>query len=175
MNNTLFHVCDHKITEYLENTTSDTTILIIPFSDPIAEEPEIQTQCTQSLKNGFTLKELFSTLKKTKYTTTLFFKTYANVIYSYGKEKFIEECKKIGITGLIIPDLPFEEKEEFIETCNHFDICLVPIVASSSLNRISKIAPTASNYIYLTYRDQDQLEKVINEIKKYTNAYIIKS
>ena len=175
MNNTIFHVCQKNTKHFIENNPDKLIVLIIPFSDPIAEDPIIQTQCTESLKDGFNIKDLFKTLQTLKHHSTLIIKTYANVVYSYGKDYFMNECEKANISGLIIPDLPFEEKEEFDDYCNNHRVSLIPIVSTTSLTRISKILPSPSDYVYLSYRSQDHLENTIQEIIKYTNAYIIKS
>lgn len=174
MNKTVFHVCTHTTKNYIENCDSDLIVLIIPFSDPIAEENDIQILCTQSLHDGFSLHNLFQELKTIKKHPKMVFKTYANVIYSYGKDRFISLCKEVGISGLIIPDIPFEEKEEFIDTCIQYQVSLIPTVASNSLKRIKKVVPTNAPYVYLSCRVQDDQNTAIEQIKKHTSAYIIK-
>ncbi|MBQ0079766.1 MAG: tryptophan synthase subunit alpha, partial [Eubacterium sp.] len=82
-------------------------------------------------------------------TIPMVFMTYANVVYSYGSEKFISTCQEIGIDGLILPDLPFEEKEEFIDLCHKYDVDLISLIAPTSENRISMIAKEAEGFIYL--------------------------
>jgi len=77
------------------------------------------------------------------------FMTYANVVFSYGAEKFISICAEIGIDGLILPDLPFEEKEEFLDTCRKYDVDLISMVAPTSANRIAMIAKEAEGFIYV--------------------------
>ena len=77
------------------------------------------------------------------------FMTYANVVFSYGAEKFISTCRDIGIDGLILPDLPFEEKEEFLPTCRQYDVDLISLIAPTSENRISMIAREAEGFIYI--------------------------
>jgi len=77
------------------------------------------------------------------------FMTYANVVYSYGSEKFIKTCQEIGIDGLILPDLPFEEKEEFLDLCHQYDVALISLIAPTSENRIAMIAREAEGFIYI--------------------------
>ena len=77
------------------------------------------------------------------------FMTYANVVYSYGSEKFISKCKDIGIDGIILPDVPYEEKEEFTQYCDKYDVDLISLIAPTSENRIAQIAKDASGFIYL--------------------------
>ena len=77
------------------------------------------------------------------------FMTYANVVFSYGAEKFIGKCREIGIDGLILPDLPFEEKDEFADICHKNDVDLISLIAPTSDNRIAMIAKEAEGFIYL--------------------------
>ena len=77
------------------------------------------------------------------------FMTYANVVFSYGAEKFISTCAEIGIDGLILPDLPFEEKDEFLPICHQYDVDLISLIAPTSENRIAMIAKEAEGFIYL--------------------------
>ena len=77
------------------------------------------------------------------------FMTYANVVFSYGAEKFISTCKEIGIDGLILPDLPFEEKDEFLPICHKYGVDLVSLIAPTSENRIAMIAKEAEGFLYI--------------------------
>ena len=75
--------------------------------------------------------------------------TYSNVVFSYGAEKFISTCKNIEIDGLILPDLPFEEKEEFLPLCHKYGVNLVSLIAPTSENRIAMIAKEAEGFLYI--------------------------
>jgi tryptophan synthase alpha chain len=77
------------------------------------------------------------------------FMTYANVVYSYGAEKFISTCAQIGIDGLILPDVPYEEKEEFDPICKQYGLDLVSLIAPTSHERIAMVAKEASGFIYI--------------------------
>ena len=77
------------------------------------------------------------------------FMTYANVVFSYGAEKFISTCRDIGMDGLILPDLPFEEKEEFLPLCHQYGVDLISLIAPTSANRIAMIAKEAEGFLYL--------------------------
>ena len=77
------------------------------------------------------------------------FMTYSNVVFSYGAEKFISTCKNIEIDGLILPDLPFEEKEEFLPLCHKYGVDLVSLIAPTSENRIAMIAKEAEGFLYI--------------------------
>ena len=77
------------------------------------------------------------------------FMTYANVVFSYGSERFISTCKEIGIDGLILPDIPFEEKDEFQPICKKYGVDLISLIAPTSQNRIAMIAKEAEGFLYI--------------------------
>ena len=130
---------------------ADLIELGIPFSDPTAEGPVIQEANLRALQGGVTTDLIFDFVKELRkdVTVPLVFMTYANVIFSYGAEKFISTCEKIGIDGLILPDLPFEEKEEFLPLCRKYHVDLVSLIAPTSENRVAMIAREAEGFIYL--------------------------
>ena len=130
---------------------ADLIELGIPFSDPTAEGPVIQEANLRALKAGTTTDRIFDFVKELRrdMTVPMVFMTYANVIFSYGAEKFISTCEKIGIDGLILPDLPFEEKEEFLPLCRQYHVDLVSLIAPTSENRVAMIAREAEGFIYL--------------------------
>ena len=103
----------------------------IPFSDPTAEGPVIQGANIRALAGGVTTDQIFDLVRDLRRDVTipLVFMTYANVVFSYGTEKFIATCREIGIDGLILPDLPFEEKEEFQPLCTRYDVDLESMVS----------------------------------------------
>ena len=130
---------------------ADLIELGIPFSDPTAEGPVIQEANLRALQGGVTTDKIFTFVRELRkdVTVPLVFMTYANVVYSYGAEKFISTCREIGIDGLILPDLPFEEKEEFLPLCRQYGVDLVSLIAPTSENRIAMIAREAEGFIYL--------------------------
>ena len=130
---------------------ADLIELGIPFSDPTAEGPVIQEANLRALQGGVTTDLIFDFVQELRkdVTVPLVFMTYANVIFSYGAEKFISVCERIGIDGLILPDLPFEEKEEFLPLCRQYGVDLVSLIAPTSENRIAMIAREAEGFIYL--------------------------
>ena len=81
--------------------------------------------------------------------TPLVFMTYANVVFSYGGERFIATCEDIGIDGLILPDLPFEEKGEFQDICKNHGIDIISLIAPTSEGRIAMIAKEAEGFLYI--------------------------
>lgn len=130
---------------------ADLIELGIPFSDPIAEGPVIQGANLRALKGGVTTDKIFELVKELRkdVTVPMVFMTYANVVFSYGAEKFISACHKIGIDGLILPDLPFEEKDEFAPLCKQYGVDLISLIAPTSENRIAMIAGEAEGFIYI--------------------------
>ena len=130
---------------------ADLIELGIPFSDPTAEGPVIQGANLRALRGGITTDKIFAFVKELRrdVKVPMVFMTYANVVFSYGAEKFISTCRDIGIDGLILPDLPFEEKEEFLPACRQYDVDLISLIAPTSENRISMIAREAEGFIYI--------------------------
>lgn len=130
---------------------ADLIELGIPFSDPTAEGPVIQGANLRALNGGVRTEQIFELVRslREEMGTPMVFMTYANVVFSYGAEKFIETCSRIGIDGLILPDLPFEEKEEFLPFCRKYGVDLISLIAPTSKDRISMIAKEAEGFIYL--------------------------
>jgi tryptophan synthase alpha chain len=129
---------------------ADLIELGIPFSDPTAEGPVIQGANLRALSGGVTTDKVFDLVRKLrqKVTIPMVFMTYANVVFSYGSEKFVSTCKEIGIDGIILPDIPYEEKGEFDDVCKKYDIDLVSLIAPTSHDRISMIAKDANGFVY---------------------------
>ena len=123
----------------------------IPFSDPTAEGPVIQGANIRALAGGVTTDKIFDLVRdlRKEITIPMVFMTYANVVYSYGSDKFIKTCSEIGIDGIILPDLPFEEKEEFLPECDKYGVDLISLIAPTSENRIAMIAKEAKGFIYV--------------------------
>ena len=130
---------------------ADLIELGIPFSDPTAEGPVIQGANIRALKGGITTDKVFELVKRIRKEVKipLVFMTYANVVFSYGADRFVSACSEIGIDGLIIPDIPYEEKEEFEPFCDKYGVDLISMIAPTSEDRISKIASEAKGFIYV--------------------------
>lgn len=140
-----------KVVRAAVKNGADLIELGIPFSDPTAEGPVIQGANLRALRGGITTDKIFAFVKELRrdVKVPMVFMTYANVVFSYGAEKFISTCRDIGIDGLILPDLPFEEKEEFLPACRQYDVDLISLIAPTSENRISMIAREAEGFIYI--------------------------
>ena len=130
---------------------ADLIELGIPFSDPTAEGPVIQGANLRALQGGVTTDKIFDLVRELREDVSIpmVFMTYANVVYSYGAERFIRTCREIGIDGLILPDVPFEEKEEFLPLCHRYGVDLVSLIAPTSENRIADIAAEAEGFLYI--------------------------
>jgi len=130
---------------------ADLIELGIPFSDPTAEGPVIQEASLRALKNGVTTDRVFDFVRELRADVTIpmVFVTYANVVYSYGAERFLSACHDIGIDGLILPDLPYEEKDEFLPLCHQYDVDLISTITLSSAGRIPMIAKEAEGFLYV--------------------------
>ena len=140
-----------KVVRAAAENGADLIELGIPFSDPTAEGPVIQGANMRALANGTTTDKIFDMVKNIRkdINIPMVFMTYANVVFSYGAEKFISICNQIGIDGLILPDLPFEEKDEFLPICRQYDVDLISLVAPTSADRIEMISREAEGFIYI--------------------------
>jgi tryptophan synthase alpha chain len=173
-----------KTIEYvlsMEKAGADIVEIGIPFSDPIAEGPVIQDANIRALSNGIHTDEIFDLVddirKKSK--IPLVFLTYLNPVFYYGYEKFFKKCHDVGINGIIIPDLPYEEKDEISNFVKRYDVNLISLIAPTSKNRIRMIAKDATGFIYLVSsmgvtgvrsKIKTDLKEIINEIKKITDV-----
>ena len=130
---------------------ADLIELGIPFSDPTAEGPVIQGANLRALRGGITTDKIFDFVRalRQEVTVPLVFMTYANVVFSYGSDRFISTCRDVGIDGLILPDLPYEEKEEFLPYCRKYGVDLISLIAPTSENRIAMIAREAEGFLYI--------------------------
>ncbi len=140
-----------KIVREMVKNGADLIELGIPFSDPTAEGPVIQNANIRALSGGVTTDRIFDFVRDLRkdVTVPMVFMTYANVVFSYGAEKFISTLKDIGIDGLILPDLPYEEKDEFQPICRKYDIALISLIAPTSANRIAMIAKESEGFLYI--------------------------
>lgn len=139
-----------KLIYAMEKAGADLIEIGVPFSDPIAEGPVIQEANERALAAGCTTDKLFDMVAKVRKNTQipLVFLTYINPIFTYGKEKFMKRCQECGIDGIIVPDLPYEEKGEISEICQAYGVDLITMIAPTSHDRISKLAQGAKGFVY---------------------------
>lgn len=165
----------------MEEAGADIIEIGIPFSDPIAEGPVIQNANTRALSKGINTDDIFDLVVdvRKKSNVPLAFLTYINPVFYYGYVKFFKKCKKVGINGIIIPDLPYEEKDEISEIAKEYDVDIISLIAPTSKDRIKMIAKDAKGFIYLVssmgvtgVRNEikTNLEGIIDEIKKVTDV-----
>ncbi len=133
----------------LEKAGASIIELGIPFSDPTAEGVVIQSANMRALSNKITTDNIFDMVATLDVKVPLVFMTYANIVYSYGIEKFARKCKEIGMSGIILPDIPFEEKEEFSKIFEKEGIDFISLIAPTSKERIKMVAKNARGFIYL--------------------------
>lgn len=150
----------------------------IPFSDPIAEGPVIQEANLRSLSQGTTTDKVFALTKRvsSQVDIPLVYMTYLNVLFKYGYDQFLQKAKNAGISGVIIPDLPYEEKEELQSVAVNYDIDVISLIAPTSEDRIKMIASDAKGFVYTVSSlgvtgtrseiktDLDSITKAIKEV-----------
>jgi len=134
-----------------EKAGADLVEIGIPFSDPIADGPVIQEANVRALKNNVTTDDIFDLVASIREKTDipLVFLTYLNPVYKYGYEKFLARCQELGLDGLIIPDLPFEEKGELASLAKQHDVDIISLIAPTSEQRIKTIAEDSSGFLYV--------------------------
>lgn len=139
-----------RLVKVMAENGADIIEIGIPFSDPIAEGPVIQEADLRALSSGTTTDALFDLVVRLRkeINIPLIFMTYANPIYVYGKERFMKRCAEVGIDGVIVPDVPFEEKAELSAVCRENGIDLISMIAPTSKTRIETIAKEAEGFIY---------------------------
>lgn len=131
---------------------TDVIELGIPFSDPTADGPVIQQASYEAILGGASLKKTFTMVEKLRnegLTMPLVFMMYYNTITNYGIEAFVKECNRVGIDGLIVPDLPYEEQETLVaELAKDDTTILVQLVSPVSKDRIPMILENAKGFVY---------------------------
>ena len=139
-----------KLVYAMEEAGADLIELGIPFSDPTAEGPVIQAANVRALSGGVTTDKIFEMVQSIRKHTDipLVFMTYANVVFSYGTKRFIKKASDLGMDGLILPDVPFEEKEEFDPVCRQYGLDFISLIAPTSHERIRMIAREAQGFLY---------------------------
>ena len=135
----------------MERAGADLIEVGIPFSDPIAEGIVIQEADIRALAAGTTTDKIFDMVRELREETQipLVFMTYLNPVFHYGYEKFFSRCQEVGVDGIIIPDLPFEEKGELEEIAAVKGVDVISMIAPTSEERIQNIAKNAKGFIYV--------------------------
>lgn len=155
----------------------------IPFSDPTAEGPVIQEASTRALSTGVKIHDIFDMVRRLRIgddalTVPLVFMTYLNPIYVFGREKFFTLCEEVGIAGVIVPDMPFEEKGELSSVAKKHGVEVVSLIAPTSENRIEMIAKEAEGFVYcvsslgvtgMRSEIKTDIKSIVETIRKYTD------
>lgn len=140
-----------KLIEVMAKEGASLIELGIPFSDPVAEGVVIQDANRRALESGVTTEDVFllvESLRNDGIDVPLAIMTYANVVFSYGTEAFLSKMNSLRIAALILPDVPYEEKDEFSIPASRYGISLISMIAPTSNDRISMIAKDADGFIY---------------------------
>lgn len=168
----------------LEAAGTDIIEIGIPYSDPLADGPVIQEANLRAFKNtDLSVANIMATVSSIRETTEvpLLYLVYINTIIVYGKERFIKDCVDVGIDGLIIPDMPFEEREELMDLISETELALIPLVAPTSRDRIDKIVDGCKGFVYcvsslgVTGRSSEfhlDIEGYLKDVKSKTNLPI---
>ena len=170
-----------EIIKELEINGADLIELGIPFSDPTAEGPVIQGANIRALKNKITTDDVFEMVKEVRNEVKipLCFMTYANVVFSYGSDRFFSKCQEVGIDGIILPDVPFEEKEEFEGVASEHGVDFISMVAPTSEDRIDMITKEAKGFIYIVSslgvtgtrsKLNEGIKTVVDRVRKNTDV-----
>lgn len=159
---------------------SDVVEIGVPYSDPLADGPVIQAAANRALNGGIRVDHVFDLVKRVRgeVEVPLVFLMYINTIIVYGPEKFMKNCEEAGIDGIIIPDLPYEEREEILPIMKEHGIELIPLVAPTSKDRVAMITEGSKGFVYcvssmgVTGRSSEfhqDLENYIGEVRSMTD------
>ena len=149
--------------------------LNIPFSDPTAGDGAIQEANIRALAGGVTTDKIFDFIRELRkdVEVPIVISGYANVVFSYGAERFLKTCAQIGIDSLIVPDLPFEERDEFLPECEKYGVELIYMLSVTSAERVAMIAKEAKGFLYLMATPgtrEQELERIMAGIRANTQV-----
>ncbi|MDR0986224.1 MAG: tryptophan synthase subunit alpha [Ruminococcus sp.] len=137
-----------KLINTLAESGADLIEIGIPFSDPVAEGPVIEAADERALSGGCTVDKIFEMIKGVDVKIPILLMTYYNPIFGYGSERFVENCVNSGVSGLIVPDLPFDEREELKLYTDRAGLALISLIAPTSGGRIPVIAKASEGFLY---------------------------
>ena len=149
--------------------------LNIPFSDPTAGDGNIQEANIRALKGGVTTDKIFDLIGELRKDVSVPFviSGYANVVFSYGPDRFLKRCSELSVGGLIVPDLPFEEREEFLPWCEKYGVDLICMVAATSRERVTAIAQSAKGFLYIMAcpgGTTEELRQIVQVVRSVTDV-----
>lgn len=162
----------------LDECALDIVEIGIPYSDPLADGAVVFNASFQAVQNGVNTDTVFEILSEVETKKPLIFLVYFNLIFAYGMKKFIKKCAETGISGLIIPDLPFEENEEIFKLCEKEKIALIPLISITSEHRAKKVLSRAGGFIYAIsaigvtgtkLTPMERLKNMLSDLKKMSD------
>ena len=134
----------------LDNAGADIIEIGVPFSDPVADGPVVENASRRSLEAGITLDQIINGLKQHKFKAGIVLMGYINPFYKYGYEKLANEAREAGVSGIIVPDLPYEEAADFKKILQNAGIALIPLVGlNTSSERMALYSKDAEGYVYV--------------------------
>ncbi len=165
----------------LANGGADIVELGIPFSDPVADGKVIQAADLRAFAAGVDTETVFKIVEAARQQTDvpIVFLTYLNIVFKHGYEAFCKQCQRLNISGLVIPDLPYESRGEIVPIADKYGVDIIPLVAPTSGHRIEKIAKAASGFVYVVSSEgitgernsfYNGIADLVKEIKKYTDV-----
>lgn len=165
----------------LANAGADIVELGIPFSDPVADGPVIQAADLRAFDAKVRTKTVFEIVEAARKQTDvpIVFLTYLNIVFKYGYDAFLKRCADLDVSGLVIPDLPYESRDEIVPIAEKYNIDIIPLITPTSGHRIEKIAKSASGFIYVVSslgitgeRNEffNGLKDLVANIKQYTDV-----
>ncbi|MCQ2969475.1 MAG: tryptophan synthase subunit alpha [Clostridium sp.] len=170
-----------EIAKSIEKAGASILELGIPYSDPIAHERVVQDAYYKALLSGVKFNDCIKIIDEitSKLNIPVIISVYYNLIYCKGIKYFIEEISKINVKGIIVPDIPLEEKEQLFNECKEYNIALIPIVAITSKERIKKITQGGTGFVNCLYQlnsdeknSLERLEEYLREVRSYTEMPI---
>lgn len=126
-----------------------------PFSDPVADGPTIEGACYESINHGFKIEQGFQLCQELviQSEAAIIIVTYANIVFRYGVDAFIKKAAEVGVSGVIIPDLPIENDEKIRHFCNVYGLCNILLAApGGEPSRIKLIAEASEGFVYVVTR-----------------------
>ena len=152
---------------------ADIIALGIPFSDPTAVDPVIQASNIRALSVGTTPGNVFHLAKELGETVPVILLTYANVVYRLKPEAFAKKCQESHVIGVVIHDVPFEERQEFAPVFSECGVCLISTVSPSVPDRIPMIAKEAKGFVYVitdANTTTEELQQAVETIRLHTDT-----
>ncbi|SHJ54725.1 tryptophan synthase, alpha chain [Hathewaya proteolytica DSM 3090] len=173
--------CTLQLVKVMEQAGADIIEIGIPYADPLADGPTIQNSSKRALKHGINIPKIMNlvkTIRNSEVKAPIVYLMYYNSIFKYGMERFLKQCSEVGVQGLIIPDVPVEERGELGEMCLKNNVYLIPLVAPTSEERIEKITKDGHGFVYCVSvngvtgtRDSinTDMEEYMSTVGKYTS------